>query len=60
MRRPYEAPKVTVAGSVKDLTQANLFGGQPDNLTIVTLHIPGVGSISIPGQGALPAGVTVS
>lgn len=29
----YEKPNLTVLGSVKDMTQANLFGEQSDNLT---------------------------
>ncbi|WP_199431064.1 lasso RiPP family leader peptide-containing protein [Qaidamihabitans albus] len=33
MRQPYEAPELTTLGSVTELTQANLFGSQPDNLT---------------------------
>lgn len=31
MRLPYETPKVTVVGSVKDLTQAIALTGNPDN-----------------------------
>ncbi|PZS35493.1 MAG: hypothetical protein DLM61_01760 [Pseudonocardiales bacterium] len=59
MRRPYESPKITVVGSVKDLTQANLVGSLPDALTLVTVSIPGVGNISVPGQGTLPPGVVI-
>lgn len=35
MRQRYEAPEITLLGSVKDLTQANLFGEAPDNLSWV-------------------------
>jgi hypothetical protein len=50
MRRPYETPKVSVVGSVKDLTQANLIGPQPDNFTVVSIVILGV-PINVPGKG---------
>ncbi|MEU0462453.1 hypothetical protein ABZ215_00450 [Amycolatopsis sp. NPDC006131] len=33
MREPYTTPEITLLGSVTDLTQANLFGSSPDNLT---------------------------
>ncbi|PRX45629.1 hypothetical protein B0I33_109292 [Prauserella shujinwangii] len=33
MRQPYEPPEITTLGSVTELTQANLFGTKPDNLT---------------------------
>ncbi|GHE97524.1 hypothetical protein GCM10017786_32830 [Amycolatopsis deserti] len=33
MREPYATPEITLLGSVTDLTQANLFGQAPDNLT---------------------------
>lgn len=33
MRLPYEPPEIAVLGSVTDLTQANLFGEAPDNLS---------------------------
>ena len=33
MRQPYEAPEITVLGSLTDLTQANLFGQSTDQLT---------------------------
>ena len=33
MREPYVTPEVTLLGSVTDLTQANLLGSKPDNLT---------------------------
>lgn len=33
MRKPYEAPELTVLGTVTELTQANLFGEDSDNLT---------------------------
>lgn len=33
MRQPYEPPEITQLGSVTELTQANLFGQAPDNLT---------------------------
>ncbi|TWE13457.1 lasso RiPP family leader peptide-containing protein [Prauserella muralis] len=35
MRQPYEAPEITVLGSVTELTQATLFGSDTDNLTWV-------------------------
>lgn len=35
MRLPYEPPAITLLGSVKDLTQANLFGEAPDNMSWV-------------------------
>lgn len=33
MRQPYEAPEITVLGSLTDLTQAHLFGESSDQLT---------------------------
>lgn len=33
MRLSYEPPEIALLGSVKDLTQANLFGEAPDNLS---------------------------
>ncbi|MGH3949989.1 MAG: lasso RiPP family leader peptide-containing protein [Pseudonocardiaceae bacterium] len=33
MRQPYETPEITLLGSVTELTQANLFGQSPDNLS---------------------------
>lgn len=45
MRRPYEAPEIIDLGSVRDLTQANIIGSAPDNLTVLQL-----GSVSIPGD----------
>jgi hypothetical protein len=33
MREHYETPEITQLGSVTELTQANLFGESPDNLT---------------------------
>jgi hypothetical protein len=45
MRLPYEPPEIALLGSVKDLTQANIVGPTPDNLTVVTVH-----GISIPGD----------
>ncbi|MFC4943918.1 lasso RiPP family leader peptide-containing protein [Pseudonocardia sp. GCM10023141] len=33
MRETYEAPELTLLGSVEELTQANLFGQSSDNLT---------------------------
>lgn len=35
MRLSYEPPEIALLGSVKDLTQANLFGEAPDNLSWV-------------------------
>ncbi len=35
MRVSYEPPEIALLGSVTDLTQANLFGESPDNLTWV-------------------------
>lgn len=49
MRVPYVAPKVELAGSVTDLTQANIVGPQVDSATLVTVIIGGV-SISVPGS----------
>lgn len=60
MRKIYESPTVTMAGSVRDLTRANLVGRNPDNLTVITLHIPGIGEIDIPGTGGLPSGITTT
>ncbi len=45
MRLPYEPPEIALLGSVKDLTQANLSGPTPDNLTVVTVF-----GTSIPGD----------
>ncbi|SFA98133.1 hypothetical protein SAMN05216266_10365 [Amycolatopsis marina] len=33
MRKPYEAPEISMLGSVTELTQANLFGKEADSLT---------------------------
>jgi hypothetical protein len=41
MRLPYETPKITVAGSVRDLTTANLIGHHLDHFTIVTIDLFG-------------------
>jgi hypothetical protein len=33
MSERYEAPEIAQLGTVRELTQANLFGESPDNLT---------------------------
>lgn len=45
MRMRYEAPRVMVVGSMRDLTKANLVGSTPDNLTALTIF-----GVSIPGD----------
>ena len=45
MRMRYEAPRVMVVGSMRDLTKANSFGSTPDNLTALTVF-----GISVPGD----------
>ena len=63
MRLPYETPKVTVAGSIKDLTQATAIGINTDNtfpLPHVTVHIPGFPPLHVPGSGGVPPGIGLS
>lgn len=45
MRQPYEPPEITDLGSVRDLTQANIIGPTPDNLTVLQ-----IGPINVPGD----------
>jgi hypothetical protein len=35
MRQPYETPEITELGSLTELTQANFFGPNSDNLFIL-------------------------
>lgn len=58
IKQPYEAPSITPVGTVKDLTQAQLFGANPDGLTVVTISVGGV-TLNIPGDGTLPPGAVI-
>lgn len=41
MREPYEAPAITLLGSVTDLTQANILGGGTDGLSFFGIPLGG-------------------
>jgi hypothetical protein len=48
MHTSYEPPKVTVAGSITDLTQASLIGTHLDGSLVLTVG-PGGVTLQIPG-----------
>ena len=60
MHLPSEPPKVTVAGSIKDLTQATAIGIDTDDtfpLPHVTVHVPGFPPLHVPGSEGTPPGI---
>jgi hypothetical protein len=51
MLKPYEPPKVTVVGSVRDVIQANTFGAHADNSTHVTIpSLPNIPALNVLGS----------
>jgi hypothetical protein len=50
MRMPYEPPKVTVMGSLRDVIQANTYGAAMDNSTQVTIAVAGTSNLNVLGS----------
>ena len=51
MRMPYEPPKVTVVGSIGDVTQGNTYGAHVDNSTYVTIAgLPNLPNLDVLGS----------
>jgi hypothetical protein len=51
MRMPYEPPRVTVVGSLRDVIQANTFGAHMDNSTHVTIDgLPNIPNLNVLGS----------